>query len=75
MVLVSLSVSISPSVSNASLRRPLTSVFVETGVVELPHVEVQADDGEHEDGKEEEHADLEQRNHGLHDGLQDNLKT
>ena len=45
------------------------------GLVQLATVELQADDGEHEDGEEEQHADLEQRNHGLHDGLQDDLET
>ena len=30
-----------------------TCVFVVAGGVELPHVELQADDGEHEDGHEE----------------------
>ena len=45
------------------------------GLVQLAAVELQADDGEHEDGEEKQHADLEQRNHGLHDGLQDDLET
>ena len=47
----------------------------QAGVVQLAAVELQADDGEHEDGEEEEQADLEQRNHGLHDGLQNNLQA
>lgn len=45
------------------------------GVVQPAAVELQADDGKHEDGKEEQQADLQQRNHGLHDGFQDNLQT
>lgn len=44
-------------------------------MVKLPAVELQADDGKHEDGKEQEEADLEQRNHGLHDGLEHNLQA
>lgn len=45
------------------------------GVVQFPAVKLQADDGKHKDGKEEQQADLQQRNHGLHDRLQDNLQT
>lgn len=52
-----------------------TSVVSEAGTVELAHVEVQANDGKHEDGKEEQQANLQQRYHGFHDGLQDHLKT
>lgn len=47
----------------------------QAGVVKLPAVELQTDDGEHEDGEEQEEADLEQRDHGLHDGLQHNLQA
>jgi len=47
----------------------------QAGLVKLPAVELQTDDGEHEDGEEQEEADLEQRDHGLHDGLQHNLQT
>ena len=52
-----------------------TGVFVVAGGVELPHVELQADDGEHEDGHEEQQADLQQGNHGLHDGLEHHLQA
>ena len=45
------------------------------GVVELPAVELQADDGEHEDGEEQEQANLKQRDHGLHDGLEHDLQA
>lgn len=45
------------------------------GVVQPAAVELQADDGKHEDCKEEQQADLQQWNHGLHDGFQDNLQT
>ena len=53
----------------------LTCVYPEAGAMELAHVEVEADDGEHEDGEEEQQADLQQRYHGFHNGLQDHLKT
>lgn len=46
-----------------------------TGVVQSAAVKLQSDDGEHEDCKKEQQADLQQRNHGLHDGLQDYLQT
>lgn len=36
-----------------------TRIDPEARFVELPHVEVQADDGEHEDGEEEQKPDLE----------------
>lgn len=45
------------------------------GVVQPAAVELQADDGKHEDREEEQQADLQQWNHGLHDGFQDNLQT
>lgn len=41
--------------------------------MEFAHVELQADDGENEDGKEEKQADLQQGDHGLHDGFQHHL--
>lgn len=47
----------------------------QAGVMKLPAVELQTDDGKHEDGEEQEKADLEQRDHGLHDGLQHNLQA
>lgn len=43
--------------------------------MEFAHIELQADDGEHEDGKEEQQPDLQQRDHGLHDGLQHHLQA
>lgn len=43
--------------------------------MQLPTVELQANDGKHEDGKKEQQADLEERHHGLHDGFQDNLQA
>lgn len=47
----------------------------QAGLVKLPAVELQTNDGKHEDGKEQEKANLEQRDHGLHDGLQHNLQA
>lgn len=47
----------------------------QAGLVKLPAVELQANDCKHEDGEEQEKADLEQWDHGLHDGLQDNLQA
>lgn len=47
----------------------------QAGLVKLPAVELQTDDGKHEDGKEQKEADLEKRDHGLHDGLQHNLQA
>lgn len=47
----------------------------QAGVVKLPTVELQTDDGEHENGEEQEKADLKQRDHRLHDGLQHNLQA
>lgn len=38
-------------------------------------VELEADDGEDDDREQNEKCDLEQRRHGLQDGLQDDLKT
>lgn len=43
--------------------------------MKLPAVELQTDDGEHENGEEQKKADLEQRDHRLHDGLQHNLQA
>lgn len=43
--------------------------------MQLPAVELQADDSEHQDGEEEQEADLQQGHHGLHDGLQHDLQA
>lgn len=50
-----------------------TCVIVKAGFVEFAHVELQADDGKHEDGEEKQQANLQQRNHGLHDGFEHHL--
>lgn len=43
--------------------------------MEFAHVELHPDDGKHDDGEEEQQADLKQRDHGLHDGLQHHLEA
>lgn len=50
-----------------------TWIIHEAGSVQLSTVELQADDSKHQDGKEEQKANLQERHHGLHDGLQHNL--
>ena len=37
--------------------------------------ELQADDGVDDDDEHDQHTDVEQRHHGLHDGVQHNLQT
>lgn len=53
----------------------LTSVELEAGGVEFAHVKLQPNDGKHDNGEEEQQADLKQRNHGFHYGLQHHLET
>lgn len=53
----------------------LTCAVGETGLMEFAHIELEADDGEHEDGEEEQEPDLQQRDHGLHDGLENHLQA
>ena len=48
---------------------------VEAGGVKDAVVHLEADDGEYDNGEQDEHHDLEQRNHRLYDGFQNNLKT
>lgn len=43
--------------------------------MEFAHIELEADDGEHEDSKEEQQPNLQQRDHGLHDGLEHHLQA
>ena len=45
----------------------LTCIAVKAGGVEFAHVELQAYDSKHEDGEEEQQADLQQGDHSLHD--------
>lgn len=53
----------------------LTSVDLEAGGVEFAHVKLHPDDGKHNNGEEKQQADLKQRNHGFHYGLQHHLET
>ena len=46
-----------------------------TSLVQSSRVELEADDGEDEDGEHDEEADLHQRGQRLQDGLQHNLQT
>lgn len=43
--------------------------------MEFAHVELEANDGKHEDGEEEKQPDLQERDHGLHYGLEHHLQT
>ncbi len=43
--------------------------------MKFAHVELKTNDGEHEDGKEEQQTDLQQRYHSLHDGFKHNLQA
>ena len=56
------------------MRMP-TGVIPEAGPVKLAHVKVQADNGEHEDRKKQQHAYLQQGHHGFHNGFQHHLGT
>lgn len=49
-----------------SLKLLLTRVYPEAGTMEPSHVEIKADDGEHENCKEEQQTYLQQRYHGFH---------
>lgn len=53
----------------------LTSVVSEAGGVEFAHVKLHPDDGKHDNGEEEQQANLKQRNHRFHYGLQHHLET
>ena len=52
-----------------------TWIVHEASSVQLPTVELQANDSKHQDGKEEQKTNLQKRHHGLHDGLQHNLQA
>lgn len=53
----------------------LTCNGVSAGCMELSHVELQANDGEHKDSHEQQQADLKQGDHGLHYGLEHHLQA
>lgn len=56
---------------------PLTcyALLVVARLVHLPHEELQADDGINDDDEEHKEGDVQQRHHGLDDGVQDHLET
>ena len=66
---------VSPGINLACLLQDLALTIFEAGAVEFSHVKLHPDDGEHEDGEEKQQADLKQRNHGFHYGLQHHLET
>jgi hypothetical protein len=48
---------------------------IEAGAVHLAHEQLQADDGVDDDDEQDQQGDVEERNHGLDDGVQHNLKA
>ena len=58
--------------SNCLITEVLDAV---AGLVQCSRVELQTDDGEDQDGKHDEKADLHQGRQGLEYGLEDNLET
>lgn len=56
---------------------PLTcyAFLVVASLVHLPHEEFQADDGINDDDEEHKEGNVQQRHHGLDDGVQDHLET
>lgn len=52
-----------------------TSSGVVAGPVHAPDEQLQPDDGVDDDDEEDQQGDVEQRNHGLHDGVQHDLQT
>lgn len=53
----------------------LTCAFVVAGLVHPAKEELQPDDGVDDDDKADQHTDMQQGHHGLHDGVQHNLET
>ena len=51
------------------------SICIKASCVEYARVELQADDGEYDNGEENEQRDLEQGSHGFQDRFQHHLKT
>lgn len=56
---------------------PLTcyALLVVASLVHLPHEEFQANDGINDDDEEHKEGNVQQRHHGLDDGVQDHLET
>lgn len=47
----------------------LTCIHFKAGEMKFAHVELNTDDGKHNDGEEKQQSNLKQGNHGLHNGL------
>lgn len=54
---------------------PFTGSDEETGLVHAADEELEADDGVDDDDEEDEEGDVQQRHHGLHDGVEDDVET
>lgn len=56
---------------------PLTcyALLVVASLVHLPHEEFQANDGINDDDEQHKEGNVQQRHHGLDDGVQDHLET
>lgn len=50
-------------------QQELTCIHFKAGEVEFAHVELDTDDGKHNNGKEQQQSNLKKGNHGLHNGL------
>ena len=53
----------------------LTCKVIIASSVEFSHVELKADDGEHEDSHKKQQANLQQGDHSLHNGLEHDLQA
>lgn len=56
-------------------RHKLTGKLIKAGGVKFPNVELKANDSKHENGEEEQQADLQQGDHGLHYGFEHYLQA
>ena len=54
---------------------PLTGADEETGLVHAANEELEADDGVDDDDEEHQQGDVQQRHHGLHDGVEDDVEA
>lgn len=54
---------------------PLTRADEETGLVHAADEELETDDGVDDDDEENQQGDVQQRHHGLHDGVEDDVET
>lgn len=53
----------------------LTCSYIVAGLVHFAYEELQPNDGINDDDEHDQQTDVEQRHHGLHDGVQHNLQT